>query len=105
QQLPEGSTRRYSRRAPSFPTIIRRLSTPDRSGTGKRGTDSIHRPQLASPAATRPKSRWLDIQFLTDCGSGDGRRYAALERKNQILGMPLEFLEAHFLELFVFGEI
>jgi len=27
------------------------------------------------------------------------------EREDQVLGMQLEFLESHFLELFVFGEI
>ncbi|MFZ0339103.1 MAG: hypothetical protein WAL45_13800 [Terracidiphilus sp.] len=38
------------------------------------------------------------------CDLGHGR-LTAFEREDQILGVQLEFLESHFLELFVFGEV
>ncbi len=44
----------------------------------------------------------LDCGLPCDLGHG---RLTPFEREDQILGVQLEFLESHFLELFVFGEV
>jgi len=33
------------------------------------------------------------------------RRQAALQRKNQVLGVQFQFLQPHFFELFIFSEV
>jgi hypothetical protein len=78
--------------------------------------NELKRHTLHKGARQRRSHGQLTVKTPLDCGRPCGQlcdpdfdlghgQLTPFDGEDQILGMQLEFLEAHFLELFVFGEV